>query len=121
MNVGATTIPPVMLGLNPYPKLFLYSRTSSSNVPLIWPYCLSVWLPRIMGFLAMDTTRGTGILSEFLHPTYTLNVIFLLLVIIVPFFSIPSLPYEIIPNNCCAFLLQFLFFFFKKIHFLKIK
>ena len=34
LNVVATTIPLVMLGLTPSLKLFLYSMTSSSNVPL---------------------------------------------------------------------------------------
>ena len=46
LNVGAATIPPVMLGLTPSLKHFLNSRTSSSNVPLTWPYCPSMWLLR---------------------------------------------------------------------------
>ena len=46
MNVEAATIPPVMSGLTPSPKLFLNSKTSSSNVPLAWPYYLSVWPPQ---------------------------------------------------------------------------
>ena len=46
LNVGVATIPPIMSGLTPSPKLFLNRWTSSGNVPLIWPYCLSVWPPR---------------------------------------------------------------------------
>ena len=38
LNVVAATIPSVMSGLTPSTKLFLYSMTSSSNVPLPWPY-----------------------------------------------------------------------------------
>ena len=38
LYVGATTIPSVMSGLTPSLKLFLNSRTSSGNVPLLWPY-----------------------------------------------------------------------------------
>ena len=43
LNVVAATIPSVMLGLTPSPKLFLYYMTSSSNMPLTWPYCPRVW------------------------------------------------------------------------------
>ena len=42
LNVVASTIRSIMLGLTPSPKLFLYSMTSSGNVPLVWPYCPSV-------------------------------------------------------------------------------
>ena len=53
LNAGAATIPPVMSGLTPSLKLFLNSKTSSSNVPLTWPYCPSVWPPRhINGLLS---------------------------------------------------------------------
>ena len=45
LNVVATTIPLVMSGLTPSPKIFLYSMTSSGNVLLTWPYCSSVWPP----------------------------------------------------------------------------
>ena len=38
LNVVAATIPSVMSWLTPSPKLFLYSMSSSSNVPLTWPY-----------------------------------------------------------------------------------
>ena len=31
---------------NPSPKLFLHNKTSSSNVPLTWPYYPSVWPSR---------------------------------------------------------------------------
>ena len=46
LNVVAATIPPVMSRLAPSPKLFPYGMTSSGNVPLTWPYCPSIWLPR---------------------------------------------------------------------------
>jgi len=39
LNVGTATIPSIMSGLTPSPKLFLNSRTSFGNVPLMWPYC----------------------------------------------------------------------------------
>ena len=42
LNVVAATIPSVISGLTLFPKLFFYSMTSSCNVPLIWPYCLSM-------------------------------------------------------------------------------
>ena len=38
LNVVAATIPSIMSGLIPYSKLFLYSMTSSGNVPLTQPY-----------------------------------------------------------------------------------
>ena len=34
LNVVAVTIPSVMSGLTPFPKLFLYGLTSSGNMPL---------------------------------------------------------------------------------------
>ena len=45
LNVVATTIPPVTLGLNPSLKLFLYSVASSGIVPLTWPRLTSPALP----------------------------------------------------------------------------
>ena len=42
LNVVVATIHSVMSGLNPFPKLFLYSMTSFGNVPLTWPYYSSV-------------------------------------------------------------------------------
>ena len=38
LNVVEATIPLVMSGLTPSPKLFLYSMTSSGNMSLTWPY-----------------------------------------------------------------------------------
>ena len=38
LNVVAATIPSVISGLTPSPKLFLYNMTSSGNMPLTWPY-----------------------------------------------------------------------------------
>ena len=42
LNVMAATIPSVMLRLTPSSKLFLYSMTSSNNMPPTWPYCSKV-------------------------------------------------------------------------------
>ena len=39
LNVMAAIIPSIMSGLTSFLKLFLYSMTSSGNVPLMWPYC----------------------------------------------------------------------------------
>ena len=39
LNVVATIILSVMLGLTHSTKLFLYSMTSFGNMPLTWPYC----------------------------------------------------------------------------------
>ena len=39
LNVVVATILLVMSGLTPSLKLFFYNMISSSNVPLMWPYC----------------------------------------------------------------------------------
>ena len=77
LNVVAATIPSIISRLTPSLKLFIYNLTSFGNVPLTWPYCLSVWPPRhnngllsiIMHSSSMDTTRGTGTLFKFLCHT----------------------------------------------------
>ena len=70
LNVVAVTIPSVMSRLTLSPKLFLYSMTSSCNVPL---HGLTVrgcdLLSTIMTPSAMDMIRGIITLFKFLYPT----------------------------------------------------
>ena len=65
----AATIPPVMSGLSPSLKLFLHSKTSSGNVPLMWPP------QHDNGLLGQDMTHDTCILFKFLHPTIIIIII----------------------------------------------
>ena len=69
LNMGAATIPSIMLGLTPSSKLFLNSRTSPGNVSLTWPYCpRGLSLQNGMASLALGMTRGNTILSNFSTP-----------------------------------------------------
>ena len=61
----ASTIPLVISGLTPSLKLFLYSMTSSDNVPLTWPYCLRVWHSRHDNG---PLDHGYDTWHDFLHP-----------------------------------------------------
>ena len=61
----ASTIPLVTSALTPSLKLFLYSMTSSDNVPLTWPYCLRVWHSRHDNG---PLDHGYDTWHDFLHP-----------------------------------------------------
>ena len=64
-----TIIPSVTLGLLPSLMHFLYSMTSSGNVPLTWLYCSRVWFPwNCIGLLGLRYDTWQYYLIQFLYP-----------------------------------------------------